>query len=154
MKTKLIVLLIALITFSTLSYSQTTVGYVKASNFNKLTLSGSVKLGYSQARTIIYPNADMIKAGFFPYFDLNSPYGKIKVNANYKGFCAYISNKTYFLKDGWKSLDFNPVQIEFITGATYTLKRFSLNWEHLCSHSIEGRVFTQYYDDFGIEVKF
>jgi hypothetical protein len=151
MKTK--ILLITFLLISSGCYSQTS--SPDKVTYDKVSFSGSVKLGYEQARTIIYPSDNMIRAGFFPYYDQNAMYGRIKVNANYKGFCAYISNKTYFQKQGYGDADFQPIQIEFVTGATYTLnKTISVNWEHMCSHGIEQRLFHAYYDDFGIEFKF
>ena len=146
------ILFIILLFISSVCYSQSE---TKTSSSDRVTFSGGLKLGYEQSRTIIYPSDNMIRAGFFPYYDQNAMYGRIKVNANYKGFCAYLSNKTYFQKQGYRDADFQPIQIEFITGATYTLnKTINFNWEHMCSHGIEKMIFHQYYDDFGVEFKF
>ncbi len=140
MKTKTLIL--ALILISTVSFSQVKV-------------SGGLKLGYNTQRTIIYPTTQqMVDLGIFPYYDQSAMYGQIRLNLNYKGFNLFTSNKTYFDRSGQRDATFNPLQIEFITGLSYTHKNIIFNYEHMCEHSIEGKRFARSYDDVSIELKF
>ena len=118
--------------------------------------SGSFKTGYYSSRTIIFLGQAMLDQGILPSYDLNAFYGKLQFNIDYKGVKFYTSNKTYFNKDrelNYANPYFNPLQTEFITGLSYTWKMLNINYEHLCSHSIEAKNFTWSYDDIGIEVK-
>ena len=114
-------------------------------NAQVIKVSGNFRIGYNTQRTNIYDISS---------YDQNAMYGKLFMNFNYKSFNLYTSNKTYFNKTTWKNLTFNPIQSEFILGASYKIKNLSFNWEHLCSHSISGKRFFVYYDDFGLDLKF
>jgi hypothetical protein len=119
--------------------------------------SGSFKTGYYSSRTIIFLGQAMLDQGILPSYDLNAFYGKLQFNINYKGFNFYTSNRTFFNKDkelNYANPYFNPLQTEFVTGLKYSYKIVSINYEHLCSHSIEAKNFAWTYDDIGIEVKF
>lgn len=141
MKTKTLIL--ALILISTVSFSQVKV-------------SGGLRVGYNSQRTIIYPDTQqMIDLGIFPHYDQSAMYGKLRINLNYKGFDLYTSTKTYFDRSGCsRDISFNPLQIEFITGFSYTHKNLIFNYEHMCEHTIAGKRFSRSYDDLSIEIKF
>ena len=155
MKTK--ILFIAFLLITSVCYSQTetkTSTYDKVT-YNKVRFSGNFKTGYHSARTIIFLGQAMLDQGILPSYDLNAFYGKLQFNIDYKGIKFYTSNKTYFNKDkelNYANPYFNPLQTEFVTGLSYTWKIISVNYEHLCSHSIEAKNFAWNYDEIGIEV--
>ena len=114
-------------------------------------VSGNLRIGYNTQRNILFTK--VVDPPMY-WYDQSAMYGKLFINLNYKSFDLYTSNKTYFNKDTWRDAIFNPIQSEFVLGASYKIKSLSFNWEHLCSHSIEGKRFSRYYDDFGVELKF
>jgi hypothetical protein len=138
------ILLMSMITL--VSYSQ-----------DRLAFHGSIGYGYSTGRTIIYPNTLMAQQGFFPSYDLNAMYGKLRVSANYKGLSLYTSNKTYFNKDhglNYVNVYFDPMQSEFEIGVRYGVKKLVFNVNHVCSHTIQAKAFSYSISEFGAEYNF
>jgi hypothetical protein len=139
MKTKLI---IAFLLITNLALSQE----------NKIKTSGIFETGYEDRRTLIFPADTLYKIyGVLPVYDLQAFYGHLYFDATYKGLKVYTSDKTWFNKD--RSIYFNPMQIEYKIGASYTIKAFVFGYEHMCNHTIEGKNFADSYDRLYLRVK-
>ena len=82
--------------------------------------------------------------GILPTYISGPYYGKLSMGASYKGFEAYVSDKTWFNKD--RSIYFNPQVIEYKIGASYSYKKIKVGYEHMCSHSVEALTYSESYD--------
>lgn len=83
--------------------------------------------------------------------EINSFYGLLDMSASYKGISLHTSNKTYFNKSN--GISFKPIQSEFIIGCDYSIKRLSIGYQHMCSHGIEYKWFTESYDRIYLKYK-
>lgn len=70
----------------------------------------------------------------------------------YKGLSLYGNIKTYFRPE--KLFKYNPLQSEYGIGISYETNGVLFSLEHLCSHSIESRVFYNVYDLVSIKIDF
>ena len=107
--------------------------------------SGIFETGLEQRRTIINLDFETQRnTGLLPLAEFGPFYGYLYMEAELKGFKAYTSNKTYFNKD--KEIYFNPQMTEFTIGFSYTHKKITVGFEHLCAHTIEVTTYSEYYN--------
>lgn len=110
----------------------------------KFKASGVFETGYENNRTTIYQPDSVMIYGILPMYEVKPFYGLLSLKAEWVGFEVYSSNKTYFNKD--RSIYFNPLLSEFKIGFAYTYKKVRGGYEHLCSHNVSGKLFTNLYD--------
>ena len=118
--------------------------FITLLSIGQIKTSGIFETGYENRRTIIYLPTDLAQFGIFPYYDLKPYYALLYLDIEYKGIKVYAFDKTYFNKA--ESIYFNPLLTEYTLGASYTYKKCTWGYEHMCSHSISMRVFSESYD--------
>lgn len=83
---------------------------------------------------------------------VNNMFSVFAVQTEWKGFAIYTEYKTYFYPESLFMYD--PRQVQYILGGTYSLSIFELRYEHLCSHGVEQKIFTDSYDRISITINF
>jgi hypothetical protein len=80
----------------------------------------------------------------------NNMFSAFNISAGYKGFNLYTDLKTFMTPVSIVS--YRPNQTEYIIGLRYSIDRFELNAEHLCSHSTGKFVYQEFYDRVSIKI--
>lgn len=119
--------------------------------FSQIETGGSLELGYENR--ILRLN-EGTAAGMEIQSNLlnKSEFAKINLNADYKNLSLYTGVKSYFQCEKIHSYD--PLQIEYTVGLNYKINCFLFKAEHMCSHSIESKIFYEVYDRFSVEIFF
>jgi hypothetical protein len=146
MKTKLSLILM-LLTISLIGICQ-----------QKVKFTGVFETGYESRTTTIYLGQLYDYLGLVPKYEVKPFYGFFCFDMQYKGFKIFSSNKTFFNKDKPIYAEerstpyFRPLLTEFKVGLSYSHGRISGGYEHLCSHNISERIFTELYDRIYIRI--
>jgi len=81
----------------------------------------------------------------------NKIYTDVKLGIMYKGFNLSSSAKTFMHRE--TLIKFKPVYMEFRTGIKYTRKRFEIEYEHMCAHTMDAVIWRSGYDRIGLRIK-
>lgn len=119
--------------------------------FSQIETGGSLELGYENRIIRLNegtPTGMEIQSNLLK----KSEFAKINLNADYKNLSVYTGVKSYFQCE--KIHVYDPLQIEYTVGLNYKVNCFLFKAEHLCSHSIESKIFYEVYDRFSVEIYF
>jgi hypothetical protein len=76
--------------------------------------------------------------------ELKPFYGVLDLGADWRGFNASTSVKTYFYKD--TGISFIAPQVDYRIGIAYTYKSVTIGYKHMCSHGIQNKLYDEGYD--------
>jgi hypothetical protein len=114
----------------------------------QIKLNSSLETGYEDRIINVYESGFPTPAT--AYFK-NSIFSTFDISAAYKGLNLYSDVKTNYYS--FTLVQYNPVQVQYRIGASYSLNRVEFKYEHLCSHSIEAQNFYEGYDRISVKVK-
>ncbi|MEK6833770.1 MAG: hypothetical protein AABY32_07035 [Nanoarchaeota archaeon] len=119
-------------------------------SYGQIKLNSNLETGY-ESRELGFYDPEYIDYHFSPEFK-NNMYTNLELNSEFKGIIIYTNNKTYFIPRNF--FKYEPVLAEYKIGAKYNYKHFTFGYEHMCSHSLERKYFTEGYDRFFVNFKF
>lgn len=109
--------------------------------------TSSLESGYEDRILSIYHDACPIA-----YQHLyNNFFTTLDASAGYKGFKAYTDIKTNIRPHS--PVEYQPLQTQYRIGIRYRYKRVEFRYEHLCSHSIEQKLFHEGYDRVSVKIR-
>jgi hypothetical protein len=115
-------------------------------------VNGSFEIGHEKRGASVYtilPSTSKYCASW----NIKSIYATLYFDAAWKGITSYTSVKTNFNKVP-DEISFDPLQSEYVIGLKYSYKKtFVVGYEHLCSHSIDEKLFNDSYTRFYFKIK-
>jgi hypothetical protein len=105
----------------------------------------ALETGYENKAQALYNPHDNSQILYYNDWLENTAITKISIDCMYKGLTAYTDIKTYIMPN--HLLSYKPIQTEYKIGIGYDFQEIPvyIKIEHMCSHSIDTRIFRESY---------
>jgi hypothetical protein len=112
-------------------------------SFSQIDIKSYLETGYEDRRVAIYKETPS-------YYFRKSMFTNLDISAEWKGIQVYTTISTYF--NARSIVSYKPVQTEYLLGVQYTIKGITIDFNHLCSHSIDAVYFRDGWNKISIKV--